>query len=506
MNNISTNIDNRCNISENTGIKLLPHLNELVLEWIDGNLIIRSLPVWFAQSIGIDVNDLLGKNVELVLEKFIPGIVDLANRVIFNKLVYSEVETFYVDKHGNKIKAVISGRYQENSDGLKFVIISFEELPLAIDRIYDSIDLEKATFCGLVGISKGMQRVFNKIRLYANSEAPVLIIGETGSGKEGVAKAIHLVSNRRNGPFVTVNCTAITDTLFESELFGHEKGSFTGAIKTHKGRFERADKGTLFLDEIGDLPLSSQAKLLRVLEEEKIERVGGEYPIKVDVRIVAATNKNLEEAVALNNFRADLYFRLNALQIRIPPLRERREDIPLLIKHFINILNKKYNRNVVGFTKDALAVLMQYQWPGNVRELRNLLERLFAENQTDIINYRALAEWIEERIAASKYANVRQDVTILPYKKAILLGSGDYVSKNNASYEMNNNHEVVSENSKRSYKNKPRVKLTPDILKKAFLESNGNITKAAEKLGIHKATFYRALKNLGLSRNDLQNI
>lgn len=335
------------------------------------------------------------------------------------------------------------------------------------------------SFLGLIGNSLLMQRVFDKVRMYALSDAPVLITGETGAGKEGIAAALHRLSKRTDGPFITMNCSAITDTLFESELFGHEKGSFTGALKSHKGRFERADKGTLFLDELGDLPPLSQAKLLRALETSQIERVGAESPIKVNVRVVAATNHNLEKESHENLFRADLFYRLNALQINVPPLRARPEDIEPLIQHFIKLLNKKYGRSVVCLTKEAVQLLKQYQWPGNVRELRNLMERLFAENMTEIIGLRALKEWYEERIGAAGYvvANTYKETVITPDKSAIRLG-------------------MVTEDKK----------LDQEDLKNAFVAAEGNITKASRILNVHKTTFYRAMKELGLSRENLGNL
>ncbi len=331
-------------------------------------------------------------------------------------------------------------------------------------------------FMGLVGVSDAMQRVFEKIQLYALSEAPVLILGETGAGKEGVASAIHELSKRTNGPFITMNCSAITDSLFESELFGHEKGAFTGAVKARKGRFERANKGTLFLDELGDLPGLSQAKLLRALETSQIERVGSESIIKVDVRIVAATNHNLEKRAHEGDFRADLFYRLNALQIVVPPLRERVDDIEPLIEHFIQVLNEKYQRNVRYLTKDAVLLLKQYRWPGNIRELRNLMERLFAETMTDVIGLRSLKEWYEERVAVAQQVSTPkyEEVVITPDKSPISLGM--------------------------------RVKdkaLTEKHLRSAFEATGGNITRASKLLGVHKTTFYRAMKSFGLTRDDL---
>jgi len=212
-----------------------------------------------------------------------------------------------------------------------------------------------------------------------------LIMGESGTGKELISRAIHYNSNRRNYPFVTINCAAIPETLIESELFGHEKGAFTNAIEKKLGRFEVAHEGTLFLDEIGELSLATQAKILRFLEEKEFNRVGGSKTIKVDVRLITATNKELTQLLKKGSFREDLYYRINVVPIVIPPLRERKEDIPLLIDHFIRKFNEENNKNVKGVNKEALELMMNYEWPGNVRELENLIERVIALTPNDHI-------------------------------------------------------------------------------------------------------------------------
>jgi len=239
-------------------------------------------------------------------------------------------------------------------------------------------------FAELVGGSETMQRVFRTVEKVAPTDSSVFIAGESGTGKELVARACHNLSKRASGPFIKVNCGALTETLLESELFGHEKGAFTGAVKTKLGRFELAHGGTLFLDEIGDVPLSMQVKLLRVLQEQEFERVGGEQTIKVDVRVVSATHKNLDEEVAAGRFRQDFYYRLHVVPLLLPPLRERREDIPLLVQHFIEKLAPKTNPAVRGMADDALGRLMAYAWPGNVRELENAIEQalVFADGNT----------------------------------------------------------------------------------------------------------------------------
>ncbi|HBI15721.1 MAG TPA: sigma-54-dependent Fis family transcriptional regulator [Desulfobulbaceae bacterium] len=227
----------------------------------------------------------------------------------------------------------------------------------------------------ILGQSKVMQEVFVAISKVAPSSATVLLLGESGTGKELVARAVHQASRRHSRPFLTVNCAALPENLLESELIGHEKGAFTNALALKKGRFELADSGTLFLDEIGEMPLELQAKLLRVLQEQRFERLGGTATISVDVRIIAATNRSLAEAVARGSFRADLYYRLNVVPIVLPPLRDRAEDIPLLIDHFLALSNRQ-NRKSVRLSREVMDFLVRYPWPGNVREMQNLMERL----------------------------------------------------------------------------------------------------------------------------------
>ena len=241
-------------------------------------------------------------------------------------------------------------------------------------RLIDRRHLQERT--GIVGESAPIQEVLVKIEQMAPVSSTVLVQGESGSGKELVAKGLHDLSPRRNGAFITVNCAALPETLLESELFGHEKGAFTGAAERRLGRFELADGGTIFLDEIGEIPMSTQVKLLRVLESRTFFRVGGTQPIKVDVRVVAATNRALRDAVTLGEFRDDLYYRLNVLNIYLPPLRERRGDIPLLVRRFIREFAKTHDRPFRGITAEAMQRLVNARWPGNVRQLRNLVESM----------------------------------------------------------------------------------------------------------------------------------
>jgi DNA-binding NtrC family response regulator len=251
---------------------------------------------------------------------------------------------------------------------------------------------------GIIGEGGKMIEVLSLARRVAPSEATVLIRGESGTGKELIAKAIHDAGARASFPLIRVNCAALPETLLESELFGHERGAFTGAVSMRKGRFELADGGTLFLDEIGDLSLPLQAKLLRVLQEKEFERVGSSKPIRVNVRVLAATHRNLEALVKAGQFREDLYYRLNVVTIVLPPLRERREDLPLLMDHFLRVFSEKNGKAIRGFTSEAREVLLRYDYPGNVRELENIIERAVVLTRDDVIG-RAdlpLAQEIEE--------------------------------------------------------------------------------------------------------------
>lgn len=253
-------------------------------------------------------------------------------------------------------------------------ILQLQHLEGEVDRLRSELG-EKYTFGNIIGESPKIKKIYEIISNVSNTEANILIQGETGTGKELVARAIHYNSTRKDYSFVKVDCAALAETLLESELFGHEKGSFTGATKDRIGRFRTADRGTVFLDEIGNISLSVQAKLLRVLQDSEFEAVGSDEPIKVNVRIIAATNADLEERVEKGLFRRDLFYRLNVIRILLPPLRERMDDIPMLVAHFLSIHNKKNRKKVEGLSREALTKLMSYNWPGNIRELENVVER-----------------------------------------------------------------------------------------------------------------------------------
>ena len=307
----------------------------------------------------------------------------------------------------------------------------------------------------MVGCSAAIREVLELVQRVAPTTSTVLIQGETGTGKELVARAIHRASSRAGHPFVAINCAAITESLLESELFGHAKGAFTGAIAQKIGKIESATGGTLFLDEISELAAPMQAKLLRVLQEREVEPVGGTRSIKVDVRILAATNRNLEAEVRAGRFREDLFFRLNVLSITTPPLRERLEDIPLLAQSFVMKVSKQYNVPVKPLSAQAQALMMEYEWPGNVRELENALERAVVLGDTDEIVPEDLPESIREAAASEPDAD---------YYCAI-------------------------KHSKRQ------------LIVRALGQANGHYIEAARILGLHPNSLLRLIRNLGLKKS-----
>jgi len=328
-------------------------------------------------------------------------------------------------------------------------------------RIVPPTDDDK--FLNMIGRSKKMKDVFERIKKVAATSSTVLITGPSGTGKELVANAIHHLSKRHQGPMVSVNCGAIPGELLESELFGHTKGSFTGAISNRKGRFELAHGGTIFLDEIGDMPLLLQVKLLRVLQSRTIEPVGSQQSINIDVRIVTATHRDLEQAVADGNFREDLYYRLNVIPIRIPPLAERSEDIPLLISHFLTRFVSADGRNNLEFTDEALELLMSYNWPGNVRELENFIERLVILRGGSIIRATDLPAKIFESRA-------------LDFKNQHLISLPD------SGFELK---KMLSD-------------IEDSLIGQALERTGGNKNQASKLLGLNRTTLIEKMKKKGM--------
>jgi two-component system NtrC family response regulator len=313
----------------------------------------------------------------------------------------------------------------------------------------------------IIGRGKAMLRVLELVTKAAPSKSTVLITGESGTGKELIAKAIHYASPRKKGPFISVNCMALSPGVLESELFGHEKGSFTGAVARKRGRFEMAHEGTIFLDEIGELSADLQVKLLRVLQERKIERVGGSETIEVDIRVVAATNKNLEDAVAAGEFREDLFYRLNVVRLDMPPLRERREDIPILAAHFLERYASENNKPFKGFSPEAIDYLTAYEWPGNVRQLQNVIERCVVLASGEVIGVEDLPLEIKDEESQYKSA-----VDLLPVRINL---------------------------------NETLEKIELALVRRALARSNFVQVKAAEMLGLSKSLLQYKLKKYKLT-------
>jgi two-component system NtrC family response regulator len=345
--------------------------------------------------------------------------------------------------------------------------VDMDELKLLLKRCFHVAELEREyhalqqtlredSFEGLLGTGTRMQTVFDSIRKVATTEAPVLILGESGTGKEMTARAIHQRSSRKAGPFVAINCSAIPESLIESELFGHEKGSFTGAHAQRKGRIEHSSGGTLFLDEIGEVPLPIQVKLLRFLQEQCIERVGGRQEILVDTRVIAATNSDLKKGMATGAFREDLFYRLAVVQIVLPPLRDRDDDIVLLAQSFLRRFGAENGKPHVAFGPDALRAIRQHPWPGNVRELQNRVRR------------------------------------------AVIMGEGKRLTPADLELEPN------AAGSQGVTLKEARERLESEMIRQALRKHAGRITTAAIELGISRPTLYELMDKLGIEKSGLE--
>ena len=361
----------------------------------------------------------------------------------------------------NAVQAMQAGAYHYVTKP-----VNLDELDLVIQRALKSRRIEaeninlraqidhKFGLENIIGESPAMQQVFETLQQVAPTRTTVLITGETGTGKELIAKALHNLSPRKNGPFIAVHAAALPSTLLESELFGHEKGAFTGAIERRIGRFELADGGTLFLDEVGELEPLMQVKLLRVLEERAFERVGGAKTLQVDVRLVAATNRNLKKLVNEGKFRDDLFYRLSVVAVDLPPLRERREDIPLLVKTFLDEFSRENGKQVREVTPEALNVLLAYDWPGNVRELRNAIEQMVVLARAERLTVRDVPPQVRGGADLTKISVVRTGMTVEEAERQLIV--------------------------------------------QALKETDGNRTQAARKIGISRRTLHRKLKQYGL--------
>ncbi len=351
---------------------------------------------------------------------------------------------------------------QRLEPAIKNAIKSYD-LTKEIENLRDNVKKEYS-FDNIISADGRMQDVFKLVSKILNNDITVLIHGESGTGKELIARAIHYNGKRKDNPFIVVNCASIPRELLESELFGHERGSFTGAHQRKLGKFEIANGGTLFLDEVGELEMLLQAKLLRVIQEREFERVGGTELIKTDVRILSATNRDLKKAVDEKNFREDLFYRLNSFPINIPPLRQRRGDILVLAQHFLDTFNKKLGKSIKGFSKKAIKLIYEYSWPGNIREMENTVERCMIIAEKDIID----VDDLPQHIKASE--------------------SSDSVELNGALFGDDN---II-----------PFEKLKEESIRHALKVTNGNIVEAAKKLQLGRATIYRLMERYKIENNS----
>jgi len=340
---------------------------------------------------------------------------------------------------------------------------AFEKLALEEENTRLRSEIDRLGSRGkIVGESREMNQLFNKIEKVGPSDVTVLVQGESGSGKELVAKEIHKISSRKNRPMITMNCAALPETLIESELFGHEKGAFTGATERRLGKFELADKGTIFLDEIGDMSPNTQAKVLRVLQEQSFERLGGTETLRVDVRLISATHKDLLKEIKEGNFREDLYYRLKVVEILLPPLRNRREDIIILAENFIQYFSDKHRKNVKSMSNDAIKIFTKYSWPGNVRELQNVIESAVVMANAETLE---ISDFPEE--ISNSDINRSFDYN-LPFRDA---------------------KKIVVDTFER------------DFVSRKLAENNGNISKTAEALGMHRQSLQQKIKDLNMKQS-----
>lgn len=401
----------------------------------------------------------------VVLDVWLPGMDGLATLARMRERQV-EAQVVIISGHGNIESAVRA---------IKMGAFDFVEKPLSLEKTVlvvrnalrqrhleaenQALRAKVETQHTMVGDSYAMQQLREQVRMAAPTNGRVLIFGENGTGKELVARNIHVLSRRRTGPFVEVNCAAIPEELIESELFGHVRGAFTGAVADRRGKFELAHGGTIFLDEIGDMSLKTQAKVLRVLQEQVLTAVGGSRETRVDARVLAATNKDLTQEIRAGRFREDLYFRLNVIPIFVPSLRDRQEDIALLADHFMAMLAQEYGRRPKVFERDAVTALQQYAWPGNVRELRNLVERLLIMVPGERITSRDLSFLQPSNVPSADNAR--------PAAMAPLHDARDQFER--------------------------------DYILRALAQQQGNISRTAEQLGVERSNLYRKMKAFGIA-------
>lgn len=505
--------------SQNTHQWLVPIAPELLVSVQSGeDPIIEAITPQLAVWVGQTAEALLGQSLNHVFEHTLPALAPMVERVFTTGEPVQDYRVTFTDARGKERTVLIQASQRPGKLGSwgALVALRLNEMPR---RREGGARLQRH-LPDMIGHSAALLKTIQKIEIYGPTDAPVVITGETGTGKELAARALHTVSRRHRQPFVAVNCSALSEELLESELFGHERGAFTSAVRSHRGRFERAHEGTLFLDEIGELPLRLQAKLLRVLEEGRIERVGGDREVNVDVRLISATNIPLERAVQAREFRLDLFHRLDVLRVHMPPLRERLDDMPILVEHFLAQLNEKYQRYILGLTPDAIVLLQQYDWPGNIRELRNVLERVHVETTAEVIGSKAFQEWVEERsrfypgswdLHAREATLADRTALIPPYAgpsyprlpagAGLPAAAGEIIDV--VPQRLDPMTPPTSIDGTIDITPEPPQELTRERLERAYRQAGGNITQAAKLLGVHKATLYRRMKTLGVTREDL---
>lgn len=408
----------------------------------------------------------------VILDINLPGMDGLAVLAETTQLNHSPL-VIVITAYGSEkvaVEAMKRGAYDyiakpfEIEDLRLTVARALEKLQLKEENLQLRTELEKRSGIGrILGQSAAMRKVFDLIEKVSQSDVTVLIQGESGTGKELVAREIHHRSSRFGKSFITMNCAALPENLIESELFGHEKGAFTGAVKQRKGKFEIAHEGTIFLDEIGDMSLNTQSKVLRVLQEKKFERLGGNETLEVDARIISATHKDLSAEMEKGNFRQDLYYRLKVIDITIPPLRERREDIPILVEHYIKEFSERHNKAVQGIEPDALKQIMEFHWPGNVRQLVNILERAVVLASRPILRTEDLPEDLIIRSGFSE--GFLDELMHLPFKEA---------------------------------KERITTHFMKEYLTRKLHNNQGNISHTAAELGIHRQSLQMMLRRLGI--------
>ncbi len=453
---------------------------ENIRKYLGQSLAKDGFDVYTAQYGKEGLNLLLQKHIDVVLLDL--NLPDISGLDVLRKIKKVDVQSIVIiitayGDIGSAVEAIKLGAYDYLTKPF-----DVEDIKIVINKALRIIGLKnrirlleqqvsRYQYGELITRSKKMYNLLEFVEMVANTSATVMIYGETGTGKELIAALLHRKSQRAEGPFVTIDCTSLPENLLESELFGHERGAFTGAVGLKKGLFEVADGGTVFLDEIGELPLVLQAKVLRVLEAKSFRRVGSEKHLQTDVRIIAATNRDLKKSMEEERFRSDLYYRLNVVPIYLPPLRERREDIFPLIEYFVQFFNKKVGRNVSDVSNEALKLMIDYDWPGNIRELKNVVEHMVITSKGHSIQVENLPTEIKgmgEDVRSGASPLVREDLKALPdYRKA---------------------KKTIIEDFERNY------------LRKLLDRNDGNISKSAREIKMHRSSFQRLMRKYGLRR------